>query len=166
MLQDFFHGFIRIHILCLAEQGPVYGSEVAAELRRHGYESISPGTLYPALHGLEQAGYLVVQHRQDGGHWRKFYAITASGRETLRQIRVKLGELADEVLVRKEDIDTEHEYEHGRSTDSAVEKPASQRVGNQPDQLLHGPVERNGHQPAAPVPFERAGRKDERYWID
>jgi len=166
MLQEFFRGFIRIHILHHAEQGPVYGSEVAAELKRHGYESISPGTLYPALHGLEKAGYLDVQHRQDAGHWRKFYVLTPRGREILQQIRVKLGELADEVLLRKEGVETVHEYKHGRGTASRVEKAASQRVGDQSDKLLHGPLERDGHKPAAPVPFERAGRKDERYWID
>ncbi len=165
MLHEFFRGFIRIHILQRAEQGPVYGSELAAELKRHGYESISPGTLYPALHSLEQAGYLAVQHKQDGGHWRKFYVLTANGRETLQQIRVKLGELADEVL-RQEGAETVHEDKHGRGTDSRAEKATPQRVGDQPDQLLHAPVERDGHQSAAPVPFERAGRKDERYWID
>lgn len=185
MLQEFFRGFIRIHILHHAEQGPVYGSELAAELKRHGYESISPGTLYPALHGLEKAGYLDVQHRQDAGHWRKFYVLTPRGREILQQIRVKLGELANKVLAQKGDIEDTHEY--GRETASnavVVEAPRKARsaggpaagtlreeatpkhLGNQSDQLLHGPLERDGHKPAAPVPFERAGRKDERYWID
>jgi DNA-binding PadR family transcriptional regulator len=98
MLQEFFRGFIKIHILYHAAKGSVYGLEMAAELRRHGYENISPGTLYPALHRLEGTGYLAVERRLDAGRWRKYYTLTPKGKEALQQIRVKLRELADEVL--------------------------------------------------------------------
>jgi len=165
MLQEFLRGFMRIHILQRAEQGPVYGSELAAELRRHGYEGISPGTLYPALHGLERTGYLVVERRQDGGHWRKFYVLTAKGNETLQQLRIKLGELGDE-MSRKEEMEPKHEHRLDTGTGSRVEKAAPERVGDQPDQLLHGYLKRDGHQPGAAVPVKRPGRKDEPDWID
>jgi len=98
MLQEFFRGFIKIRILHHAEEAPVYGLQMAAELERHGYENLSPGTLYPALHSLESAGYLTSQRRLDAGRWRKYYTLTPKGQKRLQQMRVKLRELADEVL--------------------------------------------------------------------
>ena len=98
MLQEFFRGFIKIHILHHAEEAPVYGLQMAAELARHGYKNLSPGTLYPTLHGLESEGYLTSDRRLDGGRWRRYYTLTPKGTRTLRQVRIKLLELAEEVL--------------------------------------------------------------------
>ena len=51
--RNFFLGFIRLHILYHATQEQVFGLDLIRELARHGY-SLSPGTLYPMLHGLEK----------------------------------------------------------------------------------------------------------------
>ena len=67
------------------------------ELRRHGYE-LSPGTLYPVLHRLQRAGYLVREDRLVNGRVRKYYAITDDGRRALVEARTKIGELVSEVL--------------------------------------------------------------------
>jgi DNA-binding PadR family transcriptional regulator len=48
---------IRLHILCHASKGPIFGLWIIEELGRHGYK-LSPGTLYPILHALERKGYL------------------------------------------------------------------------------------------------------------
>lgn len=50
-------GLMRLHILHEASQMVVCGAWVTEKLRERGYE-ISPGTLYPMLHGLEKKGYL------------------------------------------------------------------------------------------------------------
>lgn len=50
-------GLIRLHVLHHAVKEPIYGLAMIEELERHGYK-ISPGTLYPVLHGLEEKGYL------------------------------------------------------------------------------------------------------------
>src|SRR5689334_5568654 len=97
MLRDFFLGFVKIHVLHHAAQEPVYGLAMIAELRRHGYE-LSPGTLYPILHGLERSGYLLREDRLVGGKVRKYYAATEDGRRVLEQTRDKIGELVSEVL--------------------------------------------------------------------
>jgi len=97
MLRDFFLGFVKIHILHHAAQEPVYGLALIDELQRHGYE-IGPGTLYPVLHGLEAAGYVVREDRVVHGKVRKYYAITADGRRALDEARVKIAELVEEVL--------------------------------------------------------------------
>lgn len=101
MLAEFFRGFIKIHILFHAEQGPVYGLQMAEELGHHGYTSLSPGTLYPTLHSLEEAGYLVAESVLVSGRWRKYYSITAAGQAALGEIKAKLAELAGEVLNQK-----------------------------------------------------------------
>jgi len=102
MLRNFFLGFIKIHILHHAGEAPVYGLALIAELRRHGYE-LSPGTLYPVLHQLEEAGYLSRLHRVVDGKMRKYYALTRHGAAALTEVRAKTAELVGEVLA--EDIE-------------------------------------------------------------
>ncbi len=97
MLRDFFLGFVKIHVLHHAAQEPVYGLAMIEELRRHGYE-VSPGTIYPLLHGLETDGYLAREERVVGGKVRKYYTITDEGRAALAEARVKIAELTHEVV--------------------------------------------------------------------
>lgn len=97
MLREFFLGFVKVHILHHAGEEPVYGLSLIAELRRHGY-ALSPGTLYPVLHRLEQAGYLGRLDRVVEGKVRKYYILTGRGRVALRDAREKIGELVGEVL--------------------------------------------------------------------
>jgi DNA-binding PadR family transcriptional regulator len=97
MLRTFFLGFIKIHILHHAGEAPVYGLALMAELRRHGYE-LSPGTLYPVLHQLEETGYLGRLDRVVNGKVRKYYALTSRGAAVLGEVREKTAELVAEVL--------------------------------------------------------------------
>jgi len=97
MLKDFFLGFIKIHILYHASKEPISGVEIAEELARHGY-SISPGTLYPALHRLEKDGYLLSSSKVVNGRVRKFYQATAEGKLVLEQSKNKIRELVTEVI--------------------------------------------------------------------
>jgi DNA-binding PadR family transcriptional regulator len=50
------------------------------ELARHGY-TLSPGTLYPMLHGLERRGYLKSTIKRSGRTFRRLYRATALGRD-------------------------------------------------------------------------------------
>lgn len=100
MLQDFFLGFVKIHILYHASKEPIYGVEILEELGRHGYR-LSPGTLYPTLHRLQREGYLSVRKRVVGGKVRKYYTITEQGMSILDEAREKIAELVDEVLLDK-----------------------------------------------------------------
>ena len=97
MIRELFLGFIRVHILFHATEGPVYGTELMAELARHGYR-IGPGTLYPILHALETAGYLRRTAQVVNGRVRKYYRATPAGRRLLARAQAKLVELAHEVL--------------------------------------------------------------------
>lgn len=97
MLRDLFLGFVRIHILHHATEGPVYGQWLIDKLRRQGYR-LSPGTLYPILHALERDSYLSREERVVGGKVRKYYTATSAGHDALGEARGKIRELVDEVL--------------------------------------------------------------------
>jgi DNA-binding PadR family transcriptional regulator len=96
--QDLLSGFVRIHILHHAAEGPIYGQWIIEELARHGYR-LSPGTLYPMLRGMEEKGYLAAHEDRGapGGRRRRLYVATKLGREGLAIVRERLRELVGEV---------------------------------------------------------------------
>lgn len=97
MFRDFFLGFVKVHILHHAAQEPIYGLAMIEELKRHGYE-ISPGTLYPILHNLEEKGLLQREDCLVNGKVRKYYTATEEGARALDEVKDKIQELVDEVL--------------------------------------------------------------------
>ncbi len=94
--RDLYSGLIRLHILHHSVEGPIYGLEMAEELARHGY-TISLGTLYPLLHGMEKNGYLRSSEQRNGQSIRKVYRATALGRKALRAMKIKVSELFGEL---------------------------------------------------------------------
>lgn len=97
MFRDLELGAIRAHILHHASRAPVYGSWMLEELGRHDY-ALSYGTLYPALHKMEEEGLLVMEDRVDGGRVRKYYTATEKGLEELVRVRRMIRELHREVV--------------------------------------------------------------------
>ena len=95
--QDLYSGLIRLHILHHASRGPVFGLWFIEELARHGYK-LSPGTLYPLLHGLERKGYLRSTKEHLGKTSRRVYRATPLGRKVLAAAREKVRELFGELL--------------------------------------------------------------------
>ena len=94
--RDLFLGFVKLHILHHAGREAVYGLGLIEELGRHGYR-LSPGTLYPILHGLEQERLLVCETHVVAGKVRKYYRLTATGRIALREGKKKARELMKEI---------------------------------------------------------------------
>ena len=94
--RDLFLGFIKLHILHHAVRGPVYGLWLIEELDRHGYR-LSPGTLYPVLHNLEEDGLLIGEKQVVEGKVRKYYRLTPAGQEALVDGREKAEELLREL---------------------------------------------------------------------
>jgi len=95
--RDLYSGLIRLQVLHHAVQEPVFGKGMLEELARHGYR-ISPGTLYPLLHGLEKRGYLRATEVQIGRSRRKVYRATAAGRKALALAKTKVRELFRELI--------------------------------------------------------------------
>jgi PadR family transcriptional regulator, regulatory protein PadR len=96
VLRKLFLGFIQIHILYHAGKEPIYGVLMIDELERHGYK-ISAGTLYPILNSLSKNGLLRKKDQLSGGKIRKYYTLTAAGRNVLAEATVKAEELAREL---------------------------------------------------------------------
>lgn len=75
-------GSLDILLLALLEQGPLYGYQIVKEVRSRseGALELKEGTLYPALHRLEQAGLIegYWQPRADGAD-RRYYRLTPEG---------------------------------------------------------------------------------------
>jgi PadR family transcriptional regulator PadR len=97
VFRDLELGAIRAHILHHAARSPVYGSWMLSELERHGY-SLSYGTLYPALHKMEEEGLLAREERVEAGKVRKYYMATEKGLKEMERIRDMIRELYLEVV--------------------------------------------------------------------
>lgn len=97
--RDLYSGLMRLHVLHHAAKEPLYGLGIAEELAQHGYK-MSPGTLYPLLHGLEKKGYISGTERRDGRSLRRIYRATPLGRKALaaarKRVREFIGELFEE----------------------------------------------------------------------
>lgn len=97
LFRETFLGFVRVHLLHHAASAPIFGTEMIEELAKHGY-TLSPGTLYPMLHALEDAGYLVSQASVVDGSSRRYYRASSAGMAALQQLRHQIRELSREVL--------------------------------------------------------------------
>ena len=95
--RDLYGGLIRFHVLHHAAKEPVYGLAMIEELGRHGYR-LSPGTLYPILHGLEKKGYLRSSKERSGRISRRLYRATPSGKRALAKAKEKVRELFGELF--------------------------------------------------------------------
>ena len=116
--KEIFGGLIRLHVLHHACREPIYGQGIMDELGRHGYR-LSPGTLYPVLHGLERSGYLRSRVVRSGGHGRRTYVATATGRRALGAAKAKVWELFREFF----------EEELAFGTRGEVSAVRTQRIG-------------------------------------
>jgi len=97
MKNNLFNGLIRLHILYHASKEKIFGLWIIEELRRHGYD-LSPGTLYPILHKMEEKGYLNSVKELGKGRIRRFYSITPDGIDVLKEARAKVKELFGEMF--------------------------------------------------------------------
>jgi PadR family transcriptional regulator PadR len=78
-------GSTDLLILSLLAERPMYGYEISQllERRSQGYFEMKEGLLYPALHRMQQNGWLSSEWRKVEGRRRKYYALTPLGGEVL-----------------------------------------------------------------------------------
>jgi PadR family transcriptional regulator PadR len=85
---DIPQGTLDLLILKVATLGPIHGYGIAQRLEQISREvlQVQQGSLYPALHRLEEKGYLAAEWKEsDTGREAKFYRLTAKGRKQLKQ---------------------------------------------------------------------------------
>jgi len=83
---DLPQGTLDLLILKVVALGPVHGYAIAQRLQQVSRDVVQApqGSLYPALHRLENRGFLAADWRETGtGREAKFYRLTRKGRVQL-----------------------------------------------------------------------------------
>jgi PadR family transcriptional regulator, regulatory protein PadR len=84
---DIPQGTLDLLILQVAALGPIHGYAIAQRLQQASRDvlQVQQGSLYPALHRLENKGYLKAEWKEsDTGREAKFYSLTRKGRTQLK----------------------------------------------------------------------------------
>jgi transcriptional regulator len=92
MRKEELKGHLDLLLLAIAADGPCHGYAVIQELRRRSGEvfDLPEGTIYPALHRLEKAGFLRSDWTDgEGERRRRVYVLTAAGSSTLEHQRAE-----------------------------------------------------------------------------
>jgi PadR family transcriptional regulator PadR len=83
---ELLRGTLDMLILKIVALGPSHGYAIAQRLRQisNDFFTVHQGSLYPALHRLEDRGWLQAEWRDtDTGREAKFYSLTKKGRKQL-----------------------------------------------------------------------------------
>jgi len=78
-------GAVEMAALASLWQGRLYGLEIIRFLESQSQLALAEGTIYPVLNRLKAEGLLTSEWVEaEAGHPRKYYSLTAAGRERLR----------------------------------------------------------------------------------
>jgi PadR family transcriptional regulator len=89
---DSLQGALDLLVLKTLEQGPMHGWGITLHIERVSEEAlrVEEGSLYPALHRMEQAGWIAAEWGVSENNRRaRFYRLTARGRKQLAEERRK-----------------------------------------------------------------------------
>lgn len=75
-------GVLDVCVLASLKGGDSYGYQMLKDIKPH--IEMSESTLYPILRRLEQSGMLETYTRECDGRLRRYYRITASGKERMK----------------------------------------------------------------------------------
>ena len=85
---DWMRAILGLCVLKALDGGATYGYAIASRLEEQGLGSIKGGTLYPLLTRFETAGWVTTVWRAgEGGPGRKYFSLTAVGRQELEAQR-------------------------------------------------------------------------------
>ena len=85
---DLIQGTLDLLILKILGLEAMHGWAIGERIRQMSKDvlQVGPGSLYPALHKLEQAGWIEAEWSvNEAGRRVKFYSITKEGRQRLRE---------------------------------------------------------------------------------
>jgi len=84
---DLVQGTLALLILRVIAREPMHGWAIARRIRQMSQDELRVGqsALYPALHKLEQQGWIEAEWAQSENNRRaKYYKLTAAGRKALK----------------------------------------------------------------------------------
>lgn len=89
-------GTLPTLILEVLAQEPSHGYRIAQRIKQSsdGLLDFKEGTLYPALHKLENEGSVESYEGVENGRARRYYRITRSGRKALHEDRAEWQQLS------------------------------------------------------------------------
>src|SRR5262245_58608363 len=93
-------GHLDLIVLAALASGPAHGYAVIEEIRRRSGQAfdLPEGTIYPALHRLEQAGLLASRWvPAQSGRRRRVYALTRRGERALAERRAVWRQFSDAI---------------------------------------------------------------------
>ena len=83
---DLIQGTLDLLVLKTLSRGPIHGWGIAKRIQELSDDvlSVGQGSLYPALHRLEQQGWVSAEWKDsEFGRSAKFYSLTREGRKQL-----------------------------------------------------------------------------------
>jgi transcriptional regulator len=83
---EFLKGTLDMLILKVVALGPIHGYAISQRIQQisKDFFQVQQGSLYPALHRLEDRGWLEAEWKQtETGREAKFYTLTRKGRKQL-----------------------------------------------------------------------------------
>ena len=99
---DLPQGTLDLLILRVIAQGPMHGYAIAQRIQQISRDAlqVQQGSLYPALHRLENKEFLAAEWREsDTGREAKFYRLTPKGRKQLKDETENWGRLTAAVAL-------------------------------------------------------------------
>ena len=94
---DLLQGTLDMLLLQIVALGPLHGYAIGQRLQRISRDTlqVQQGSLYPALHRLEERGWLRAEWRpSETGRDAKFYSLTRAGRKQLAAERLNWERIA------------------------------------------------------------------------
>jgi PadR family transcriptional regulator, regulatory protein PadR len=89
MRREQLKGHLDLLLLSVLADRPAHGYAIIAQLRERSAQELTlpEGTVYPALHRLEEAGLLRSSWAEQAGRRRRLYELTARGASALATLQ-------------------------------------------------------------------------------
>ena len=99
---DLLQGTLDLLVLKVTALGPLHGYAIAQRIQQISKEAlqVQQGSLYPALHRLEERGLLRAEWKlTETGREAKFYSLTRTGRKQLDEERLNWERLTQAIAL-------------------------------------------------------------------
>ncbi len=84
-------GILEGCLLSVIGKGETYGYEMIEKLNKYGFTMVSEGSIYPLLLRMRKEGLVITTQKElpSGGPKRKYYSLTAKGKEELEEFKLR-----------------------------------------------------------------------------
>jgi PadR family transcriptional regulator, regulatory protein PadR len=98
--KDQLQGALDLLVLKILQRGPSHGYALVQRIQQVSGDAlrVQEGSLYPALHRMEQADWITAEWKpSENGRRAKYYKLTAAGRRQLERAQEEWGRVAEGV---------------------------------------------------------------------